>query len=77
MADATKIYWRTKLLRGESIPTQQLMNLAQQAIDNFHAGITTGTQTEMAKFVDIVEGWLVRNRGRFWKMMQEEENNRS
>lgn len=75
-ANAQRLYWQTRLLNGQHVPTRRLMSLALQAIEDFrHAGDNL-PRTEMAKFVEASEKFLTIQRGRIWALAAAEEAQR-
>lgn len=76
-ATASRYYWQARLHNGHRVPTRELLNIAQQAIQNFHdatlsAGLDKLPETEMGKFVRAAEAWLTRERGKLWKLAEQE-----
>ena len=75
--NAERLYWRARLERGTFVPTRQLVNIAREVIDEFNsAGVDEFPRTDVHNFIDSAEKWLDRQRGKLWKLMEQEEANR-
>ena len=76
-ASADRYYWQIRLERGAWVPTRQLVRMAREAIEEFNAaGIHEHPKTDMHNYIDAADARLERERGKLWKLMEQEEANR-